>query len=202
MLSKSTTSFLAFGAFFFSLLFLRNKKIPKWISPNLFFALGALFSVFMVVGMIYGGLDEISEATSEMADKNSDTMAARAVIWIEALLSIYNHPLLGNGNLDFDIDNVIYGQAHNQYLDILVLGGMLIYMVFIIQVFTLSRKIKYCKKHLLSNIVLFTMLAFSIEFLAEGNRNNYFWFSLLIVSYNLFIQEERCFVKIKMNGLL
>ena len=186
LLNRSTTSLAVCSFLLLFTLFAINKKLYKWINLNLFFIIGLISSFFFIAGVLSGELLDLSETASEMADKGGDSIAERGLIWIDAIVLFIQHPILGNGSVSFlSNTNLEFSHAHNQFLDILVVGGIVLFFVFCLQIIDISSKMKKINIAPLYNIILFVFLAYFIEFIAEGRRDNLLWFVLIVSTCNL-----------------
>ena len=186
VLNSSTTSLIVIFLFCVMCLLLRRVKFPLGVNPAFFFIVGAIISFFMISTSITGKFDNSTDYLTEFFDKEYNTVGNRTVIWKESLLYIYRHPIIGNGNLTFDVGwDWDVSQVHNQYLDFIVQGGIILFIIFFIQIFLLSRKMSKLKSKEVYNILLFVLITYSIEFLMEGKRNHYLWFVSMMMAYNV-----------------
>lgn len=184
LINKSTTSLVVILILSVNVLFFAKYKLPKWLNPNIVFGLAFIFSVVMITMTISGSFSQYSEQLTDTFDKESDTIGVRGLIWTESLIYMLKHPLLGNGCLILDMGwSWDVPQMHNNFLDMAVIGGIVLLFIFFCKVFLLSRRMRNIDSNEIFNFVLFYLIAFSIEFLTEGRRNNYLWFPSLIVIY-------------------
>lgn len=186
ILNQSTTSLIVISFLLLAFLFLLRFKLPKLLNANFVFLVGFIISVIMISMTMSGTFDVYAEAIVDFFGKESDTLGSnsRGRIWIESLVLIAKSPLLGNGDIYFDVGwTTTISQVHNNYLDMFVMGGVVLLSTFACQVFLLSRRMRLiCIKEVF-NLTFFFLIAFSIEFLSEGRRNNYLWFPSLIIIY-------------------
>ena len=101
----------------------------------------------------------------------SITFSSRDVIWTVAINGIKQNPILGNGNVELPI---YWGwemtQAHNKVLDVLYLGGGVLFIFFILIMLQLSNVIDNCKNKKIVPIIQITAFGYSIVFLMESAR--------------------------------
>ena len=186
LLNHSTTSLVVTGILTVLYFVYINREIPKWVNIRNLFFLFLILSIFFVIWVLNDSLTDYTSSISEYAGKDIDTIQERGLIWVEALGYIIKRPIIGSGVITFGLNSFYeYGQAHNQYLDTFVIGGLLLFSVFVLQVITISGKLKKNEKIQLYNVALFTFLGYFIEFMAEGRRNNYLWFIVLIAAYHI-----------------
>lgn len=186
LLNQSTTSLIVLALLALSVFFLLKIKFPNWLNANLVFWVGIGVSVVVIVMTINGSFDQYSEQLTEVFEKEQNTMGAnsRGLIWIESVIYVIKHPIIGNGDISFNLGWVWdVTQAHNQYLDMAVIGGGVLVYVFLCQIFLLSKSMKKISNTEVFNCALFFLIVYSTEFLSEGKRNNYLWFPSLIIIY-------------------
>ena len=184
LLNHSTTSLIAIGLLTIASIFFVKLGFPKWMNANLVFLTGFVVSVVMITMTVEGTFGQYTELIAENFDKDSDTMSSRGVIWTESLIYFWQHPLFGNGDLIFDIGWAWdVTQVHNNYLDMAVVGGVSLLLVFSTQVFILSRRMRKINIQEVYNVILFILIAYAVEFLSEARRNNYLWFPLMIIIF-------------------
>lgn len=101
----------------------------------------------------------------------SITFSSRDVIWTVAINGIKQNPILGNGNVELPI---YWGwemtQAHNKVLDVLYLGGGVLFIFFILIMLQLSNVVDNCKNKKIVPIIQITAFGYSIVFLMESAR--------------------------------
>ena len=185
ILNHSTTSLLTVIALSLLIYFCKDLKLSSWVNPTSLFVLFTIISAIVVFLGIAGTFTQYSENISEGAGKSGDTFASRTLLWIQALITIYKHPVIGSGNFSVTEGDNEYYQVHNQYLDIVTMGGIVLYMITFLQFVALSYSMKNIRKEWIFNVTIFVLISYFIEFLAEGKRNNYLWFVFLIVVYHI-----------------
>ena len=103
-------------------------------------------SLFLTVALIFFQTNEAIQYAITQIFNKEDSMSARARIWRGAIALVKQHLLFGNGRL-FAVDaQRIYGlpaaiNAHNMWLEILVEGGVLTLVIFILFLLLTARGI-------------------------------------------------------------
>ena len=185
-LNRSTTALAVTGFLGLLILFAVNRNIPKWLNLRFAFVLGTIISIIFISLVLGDLLSDFTSAASEMTEKEGDTIESRALIWIDALQLFWNSPFLGNGVVTFLTDSFYeYGQAHNQYLDVVVVGGLFLLLVFFVIISILSQRLRILDNRKLANLVFFVFCAYFMEFILEGRRNNYLFYVIMIFTYHL-----------------
>lgn len=186
LLNRSTTSLVVCCLLMLCVLLCIKRRLFRWINLKLFLFVALIASFFFIAGVLSGDLLDMSEAVSDMADKGGDSISERGMVWIDAIVLFLQHPIFGNGSISFLSNTSLeFSHAHNQFLDILVVGGIALFFVFCLQIIDISSKMKKINIVPLYNIILFVFLAYFIEFIAEGRRDNLLWFVLLVSTSNL-----------------
>lgn len=178
------------GAFLLTLVLLgyyiyRNRKVNLFTFSKLFLNLLLLFAILSLINLIgsavpiSSGFDRIQ--TFFIGD-NAFNDINRATLYSTAWGSFIQKPIIGHG-----IGSVAYEvgfSAHNIFLDLLVEGGIVVFMVFIGLLITffskLRRLINLDRTNSLVIIIFmssFIMLLFSGSYLADGG----IWFSVAYV---------------------
>lgn len=201
LLNHSTTSFVVIAFFSMSLLFLGKRKLPKWINPCTLFLLMTIASIILVLGTITGDFSEYTEAIADKTDKSGDSMAARGIVWLEALYALYEHPIIGNGYFSVVVDKFTeYFHMHNNYLDVITQGGIVGFVVFLSLFFVVSRRMKLIHDTWLYNILLFIFFSVFIEFTTEGKRDFFMLYPMLIISYHIsYLYTNHKIIKVKIH---
>lgn len=185
ILNHSTTSLIVILFFSVLVIFVGKIRIPGWINLFTIFIFFLILSFILISKGILGELVQYSEAITDRADKTGDTFASRILIWIDAIMAIKEHPFFGNGNFCVSLGENDYYQMHNQYIDIVTQGGIVLSIIFILQIILLSKEMRKLHGIWLYNIFLIIFTAYFVEFMAEARRNNYLWYVLLIICYHL-----------------
>ena len=136
--------------FCIALMFLINIPPVSWFSK---FSLSKLVCIFLgifVFLFLFDGLvsfvksDYVKYVIEDVLGKDT-TMSGREVIWKMAVQEISKHPFLGNGIREsyniFNINNH-YLSAHNQLLQSLYEGGIMLFVAFIPLVNLASKSLK------------------------------------------------------------
>lgn len=185
ILNHSTTSLIVVMVLSILFLFIGKIKLPKYYNLFVVFFMFLILSVILISKGILGDLVQYSEAIADKADKTGDSFASRILIWIDAIKAIKEHPIFGNGNFCVSLGENDYYQMHNQYIDIVTQGGIVLSIIFILQIILLSKEMRKLHGIWLYNIFLIIFTAYFVEFMAEARRNNYLWYVLLIICYHL-----------------
>ena len=182
----STTSLLVMTSLLFLSLLVKRIKLPGWINPATLFVLMTVLSIYLILGGISGEFSDFTREVSDYSGKTGDTFEARTRIWFEALIAVYQNPIIGNGNFSV-VENQFteYFHMHNQYLDIVTQGGLCLYAVFCLQIIVISVKMAKIKGTWIYTMMFLVFFVYFIEFMLEGKRNNYLWYPFLIITYHI-----------------
>ena len=185
ILNSSTTSLVVVFLFAFLLVFGHRIIMPKWITPATLFVFMAAISFFFIMGTISGDFAEYTEFIKDNSGKDVDTLASRGFIWAAAIVAVAEHPFLGNGNFSYyESKYVEYYQMHNNFLDVLTLGGGILFFVFFLQFYVLSKNLNKIRNTWIYTVFVLIFFAYFIEFITEGKRDNIILYPILIIAYH------------------
>ncbi len=177
--SKSRTGMVCAVAFIALYLFAYKKFYVH------FFMIGYLFVEIALVGYAFGMLSLSSLLSDFFVDDGSFHM--RTDIWIETLNMVKEHILFGYGRgikaITLSTD-FIFGEAHNLLLEVLLEGGLIAFVIFVLAVVCSikahSRSVSYDRYR---NAVFIGLALMFIEGLMESNNLSVELWILLALSY-------------------
>lgn len=108
----------------------------------------------------------------------------RFEVWQKALFYIKNKIILGNG---IEFQNIIisrlgYGQAHNKYLDVIYMGGIIAMMFFMLALTYLVIKLHKDMELKYSRVLSAFLITYFISFITESKRLDYdFYISAIVI---------------------
>ena len=150
-----TGTFMAY----FMLMPIIRKKVGKFSLNYILLTIFGLFFIFIVFNQLSILLhnETVIYIITEVFDKSLD-LSGRTEIWDIVLKKFFDSPILGHGiqdSVNLFIINHIKFSAHNQYLQSLYEGGVLMYISFIPLIGYASNSLKRCNDNyiLLSTIV-------------------------------------------------
>ena len=160
-----------------------DHHLPKYINYITAVIASVIFSVMIIV---YGIQYRYSDLLRNLLGKDT-TFSSRTLIWSRAILDALKHPIIGNGLVSYDgiFANWTVSQMHNMYLDILLIGGSILFVLFCIIVVVLNTKVSQCNCLQLKNIFSFSFIAYSVLFLMEARRDMVLLYIFFVFSYYL-----------------
>lgn len=183
VISQSSTSIVSMGIIFLATYFFRNVHFPRFVN---------VFNVYIVsmicsVMIIFFRFQEKFSFLIENILKKDLTFTSRTAIWRTCIEYIENKPIFGNGTISFDFifKNWIVSQAHNQFLDIVLMGGLILLFVFSLVFILESKKISNIKTVSLRNLLLFVFVAYFVLFQTEARRDDILMFIGFVIVYHI-----------------
>ena len=116
------------------------------------------------------------------------TFTGRVTIWQNALLNISRKPILGWGILDTGLVTDMLGSrsstsAHNQYLNSLLQGGVVLFFVLLSILWNVSKNIDRLEERNIKNFLFLSLLSAMIIMIFESCLGEYTsWIVLLIIN--------------------
>jgi len=182
-IANSTTTLVAMIVLFICILFFRESK-SRIVNPIFWFIGSVVLSIFIIVFNVQSYFATSLEA---LFQKPIGTFHNRTYIWDLALNYFAKNPIIGNGYLSFyaSFSKNLITQMHNQYLDVLIIGGAFLGILFGIIIFSACKKIS--KRHglICSNLLSFSLICYFILFLTEAYRNNVLIFFVIVAAYHI-----------------
>ena len=169
-----------------------------------------LFSFLLSLAMVFFNVQNIFSNFIVGILGKTTTLSDRNRIWLVCLAMIRKQPILGYGS--FSLGNVLsymdITQAHNQYIDIFLRGGIVLFICFSVLMFKLSRNLSQVKDTQLHNILLITWIGYFILFLTESRPDDVYMWMLVTITfyieeivsrYNPLVGYQRKSIKLKMG---
>ena len=180
-MAGSKTSLVALGIAFIIMVF--SLKAFKLNLPNVF----VFFIISFVISylIIFMNFQENFSAILYKYLNRDSSFTGRNIIWAMALKSISRHPILGNGNVSYNLTTWTTTQAHNTYLNIMVQQGLLGLMLFGIIVFIVSHKLKQFKEHPYTKVLTIILVAYFVDFITEMYQMPHLLFCVIFLAYNI-----------------
>lgn len=116
------------------------------------------------------------------------TLTGRTSIWDTAINMFWKSPIIGNGaiiykpNLSSDWSTT---QAHNTFLNVLVNGGVIGIILFLLIFILIIPKIRQINQHPYAKLLTATLLAYGVSFLTEMFQLEHIFMMLLFFSYHI-----------------
>ncbi len=188
LLAGSYTTLIAMGLFGLLFYLFGDKKLLNKINIlTLYFSSIIISILFIFFNYQNSFLNEVINFLGNIIGRNvsASTMSSRNVIWARAIMDFFQHPLIGNGNISYsDIFSTwSVSQAHNMYLDIVVIGGIVLLVLFSAIVIGINKRVIECKNPELYNIATILFLALAILFITEARHDTVLLFIYLISIY-------------------
>lgn len=172
-------------AAFYSLL-KKTKIDEKWIIVFLIAAV-VLFNIFIL--FVYsGGRFTLIDVFIEKILHRETSFTGRTIIWEAAIELISQKPILGHGCFTSVVcsNGFVASQAHNNYLNILVVSGIVGFVLFMLFIYeTIKELIK--AKSSLSKVVMFSLLfGIFLSYITDAYAvNDYMFYVIFFLSYRL-----------------
>lgn len=186
LISKSSTTSACMFALMALTFFYSNKKIPKIINPfSIFFSM----IVFSFLCIFFNIQEYFNSFLGAVFGKDA-SFSTRTYIWQRAMLLISRKPVIGNGNtLVTNVFNV-KSHAHNEYLDLLLIGGMVLFLFFGLMILLITRKLLKSKCFPAVNLFLFILLSYALLFFQEARRDDPLLFLVFVLACNIDIFDH------------
>lgn len=186
VLANSVTSAICMTVFALCVILFGNFHRPKFINAMTGFAI----SIVLTVAMIGFNFQTYFTDIFETLFQRNATFTGRTVIWATTLTAIVQNWLLGNGDSVIDYRtswNVT--QAHNKYLDVLYIGGIVLGVIFLIILFIVSKRLMRARGAA-ANILNYVMICYAVLFLMESYRGDLLIYPLFAISYHIYDLER------------
>lgn len=187
VMCNSSTTLVAISVYYLLVWIFAKRKVPGVVNITTSYFLSFALSLIII---LVGAQKYFSLLIVGVLGKNL-TFTNRTKIWAVALKSIKESPLIGNGAISYDniFSTWTVTHAHNQFLDILLMGGILLLVVFTAMVILANNRfgmIKNLKEYnIIQNKILFIWIGYFIMFLMEARRDDVYMFMLFIITYHL-----------------
>ena len=168
-LSTSKTGLLALLFSFVLIVFFRNKNVSCKLSIRNVYIVSAVISYLIVFLEFQKNFEFL---IVDILNKDL-TMHARSYIWNLAIKFFHESPIIGNGLISFSdlFSTWTVTQMHNMYMDILVVGGIMLLAVFTFMILMIDKKVKQCTILEIKNISNFIFVGYGILFITEARRD-------------------------------
>lgn len=184
----SADTVVAVVVFYLLLITNKNKYINKLINSYTVIAVNYIIFYFLVILTMSSRLSALMEY---ILQKNIGS--AREWIWANYLFYFYKSPIIGNGYLDIAsrFSLTYASHAHNMYLDILFVSGIVGLLLFTIIIFLTTNS----GKDILSEsqkILIIAIIAYMVAFQATANPYCPTFYLLLMLSYEAGSYDKYC----------
>lgn len=172
IIENSSTSIVSMLIMDFAVfLFMVKKRFSK-VKVDIYIAIYILFEIILVAGSILF----LKPLVSTIFHKDL-TFSGRTIIWQQILLMISQRPFTGWGyvsgeNMSDILGSKVFTSAHNQWLNFLFQGGILLFAIAIILFVVEIIAIKKQKSNKNVFIMTFFLIALFIEMLFEAQFNS------------------------------
>lgn len=191
LINGSTGSMVSMGILCFLMILIMLCNMPIINYRNL---LLVIFSFFPLQNMYYTYvIDNFMKKRSFMG---------RQAIWNATWNSIKQKMILGHGLNHSDyrdklMANKFANSAHNQILEILYLGGIVLFAIYIIILFIQAKKLMKYKNRCFTQQIAVTMFAFLLDTMVEVQGHHELFFAIMIfpVFYENFVSYKSVYRK-------
>lgn len=180
LMSNSSTAAVSAVMFLVLIIMFGKRKIPKYINIFSAFILMTLLSVLFVLFNFQIMFNSVLQA---LFGKDA-TFSSRIRIWQESLGYILSKPILGSGYKVFDMITWTATQAHNNYIDIMVVGGIVLFIVYCLIIFATEKKLRECENNCIRNVITFLIWGYYVLFLMEARRVDVMVYAVYILAYH------------------
>lgn len=180
------------GLFIFILFILFQNKFPNIV--NLKNGYKFVFFIFLFF-VVFRWTSTLSPIFKMVLNKDF-TLTGRIFIWQEAISMIFSKPLLGYGiqsspNIVYFYIYNDYRTAHNEYLQVLLNGGLFYFLFFILQLVIVQNNIiKSCKRNLNYIMMSSTIISLLVMMIAESYGQMLCLYIVLYFSYYFFRNKD------------
>lgn len=178
----SVTSIIGASFLVFYLLFLykRNKKAKIFNLRN-YIILGLILFLSIVVFRVQYNFQDFIENNL----KKSVTFTGRTQIWDRCFEHISNNPILGLGVEEFEVRDKTLNifHAHCTYLNILLEGGLLAFLLFYNIIFNCYKKMKKNRINEITNMISFGFLTYFIVGLVEVYQDSQMFYIFIVMAF-------------------
>lgn len=162
-----------------------RRELPSWINLTSTYIASVIISILLVaVGIQY----RFSGLLTNVLGKDV-TFSTRTLIWSQGLMMFWKRPFFGNGIVSIESGNIYnlttVNQMHNMFLDLLVVGGISLAILFFATILITNKHVMNCRIISLRNIFIFVFMAYSVVFLTEARRNIALLNMFLFIAYYL-----------------
>lgn len=178
-ISGATTSF-----FILIIIIIMKKLIVKISAINPVFMLFISFgvSIFLVLSSFQKSIVN----SLDMYFGKDGSLFHRTSIWKMSILCIAKSPVWGNGNIDVPLKwSWDVGQCHNKYIDLLFVGGIIYFIVYLIFVLIACHDARILSKKFNLNIFSFALYGLFILYIVEANRTEFVSFTIFALIHYL-----------------
>lgn len=162
-----------------------SMKVGKIHLPNIsiIVAISALLSYLMIAFHIQ---DYFADFILNVLHRDV-SLTGRTMIWTMAMNSIRSSPIIGNGSRVYELNNGMWTttQAHNTFLNILVNGGIVGFILFMLPLVLLAVKMRKMSGHIYKKIYLLSFIAYGVSFFAEMFQLPWMFAMLVFLAYHL-----------------
>lgn len=179
LISGATTSF-----FILIIIIIMKKLIVKISAINPVFMLFISFgvSIFLVLSSFQKSIVN----SLDMYFGKDGSLFHRTSIWKMSVLCIAKSPVWGNGNIDVPLKwSWDVGQCHNKYIDLLFVGGIIYFIVYLIFVLIACHDARILSKKFNLNIFSFALYGLFILYIVEANRTEFISFTIFALIHYL-----------------
>ena len=176
---QSTTTMISMVFVGVMVLLFENRNLPKIITIWNEFIVSFVISILFV---FFSYQKYFSDYIIRFLGKDA-TFSNRTMIWERAVADFFKKPVFGNGFVSYDnlFIGWTVGQMHNMFMDILVTGGIVLMVVFIILVLITHRSVNKCNIAAIRNIATVTFMGYGILFITEARRDVTLLFVFFII---------------------
>lgn len=182
----SVTSLLSMLLLIFFVIFIYKKNIKEKIfNYRNYIIIGLILFLLIVVFRVQNNFKDIIENVL----KKSVDFTGRTAIWDRCIEFIKQNPILGLGtdNFELRLNNIGIFHAHCLYLNILLEGGVVAFLLFYNIFITINRKIKKVKTCEIKKMISFAFLIYFVSGIVEVYQDSQLIYVFIIMAY--FIED-------------
>jgi|GEM_PF-5628306 len=186
---RSTTSMIALILVLALVIFFENINLPQIVCVRNV-CIASLLISFLFIFFSY---QKYFSGFIENILGKDVTLSRRTLIWARAVMDFIQRPLFGYGMISYEGIFTTWDvtQMHNMFLDMLVVGGVTLTMIFGFLMYIISNKVDECKVPAMKNICIFVFVGYAVLFVTESRRDVTMLFIYMSLCYYLPFLVER-----------
>ena len=180
IIGGSVTSGISIIVTVLMIVFLRNIKTSKYKICGI----SMIVSIILSYLIISFGVNTSIARVMEMYLNRTVKFTGRTTIWNTALQLLEGHQFMGLGWAEIPVNwNWDVYQCHNNYLDLIFTGGIILLIIYFALVYVAIRRLDAKEKNISHAILAFLFVGYTIVYIAEARRKEVGIFLLLAMMY-------------------
>ena len=192
ILTQSTTLIIEILTFIILWAFKNNSLISRKLT---YYKLLIIYTIANVILLIDSYGDLIGNFLDNNLSKGSDSFLARVRMWGAGVILFQENPIFGVGKLDEDgweekVSVIEYHmQLHNQIIEYLATGGIVLTGLLVYMFLNTAKKLKYIPEFKVYFILMVSCFIMNVATLSEGTYSGEYFFPFMLTS--MFYQKYK-----------